>query len=246
MTNQRTLVGVLAGALLITLLVLGAFVTVTLVRPAQAQSIGITGLRQITVVGNGEVQATPDTAQVQIGVETNAATTQEALNQNNQQVANIIARIQELGVAEADIQTSNFNIYANYDENGRQVTGYTVSNIVTVTIRNLTQTGTLLDQVVQAGANRIYGITFSVDDPSQLLVQAREQAVADARAKAQQLAQNSNASIGEILVITENIGSVPPVPMLGRADVGQGASQVPVQPGEQTFTAQVQVTFELR
>ncbi|NNJ10247.1 SIMPL domain-containing protein [Chloroflexales bacterium ZM16-3] len=249
MENRNpTLIGVLAGALMIAVLALGAIGTALISRPspAEAQASGVGGMRQITVVGNGEVKVTPDTASVQIGVETTAPTTQEALSQNSAQANAIIEQIKALGVAEKDIQTSGFNIYPTYGNDGREVTGYTVSNQVSVTIRDLAQAGDLLDQVVKAGANRIYGVSFSVADPAATLAQARDKAVADAKARAEQLAGQAGATIGQVLVISENVGSSPvvPMPMMDRA-VGAAAA-VPVQAGEQSYSAQVQITYELR
>jgi len=247
MSQRMTLFfGALAGVLLIALV--AGVTSIMMSRPVQAQQAGVTGMRQVTVVGRGEVSGTPDTAQVRIGVETNAPTTQEALEQNNQQVQAIIDRMQELGIEESDIQTSEFNMYARYDDKGQEVVGYNVSNTVTVTIRNLDQAGTLLDEVVQVGANRIYGINFRVDEPDSLISQARDEAIAQAREKAEQLAQQSGASVGEVLVITENIGEQPPIPRgYGGAmpAAEQAASDVPVQGGEQSFSASVQVTFAL-
>jgi uncharacterized protein YggE len=250
MENRNpTLIGALAGALLIAVLAIGAIGAALLTRPAaaQAQSNGVPGMRQITVVGSGEVKVTPDTASVQIGVETTATTTQEALAQNTAQANAIIEKIKALGVAEKDIQTSGFNISPTYSTDGRQVTGYTVSNQVSVTIRNLAQAGTLLDQVVQAGANRIYGVSFSVADPAAAQAQARDKAVADAKARADQLAKGAGATVGQVLVINENVGAASPVPMamMDRAPTAGGAP-VPVQVGEQSYSAQVQITYELQ
>ena len=250
MENRNpTLIGVLAGAVLIAVLAIGAISAVLVSRPitAQAQSNGVTGMRQITVVGVGEVKVTPDTANVQIGVDTSAPTTQEALAQNSAQTSAIIEKIKQLGVDEKDIQTSGFNIYPTYSSDGRQVTGYTVGNQVTVTIRNLAQAGTLLDQVVQAGANRIYGVNFTVADPAAVLSQARDKAVIEAKARADQLAKGTGASVGQVLVITENIGSSPVVPIaiMDRAVV-TGNSSVPVQAGTQSYSAQVQITYALQ
>jgi uncharacterized protein len=244
--RSNMLIGVLAGGFILAVLALVVVLVTLLGRPAQAQVAPSGTPRQVTVVGSGEVRGRPDTATVQIGVESNAATTQAALDQNNTQVQAVIDSIKALGVAEEDIQTRNFNIYPRYDSDSRQVTGYTVSNAVVVTIRNLDDAGTLLDQVVSEGANRIYGISFSVDDPSELIAQARDEAVADARRKAEQLAQGSNATIGDVLVITENVGSPPPMPMLGREVMTQAADAVPIEAGEQSFSARVQVTYELR
>lgn len=249
-TRNPTLVGLIAGVLMVAVAALGAFAGLALARPSgvQAQSLGVPGMRQITVIGSGEARVAPDMATVQIGVETSAPTTQEALAQNTAQAQTIIDQVRQLGVAEGDIQTSGFNIYPTYNENGREVTGYTVSNMVSVTIRDLEQAGALLDQVVQAGANRVYGISFGVTDTKAVTSQARAAAMADAKARADELAGAGGASVGQVLVITENIGSTPlPMPMMAdaRAEMAAG-SAVPVQAGEQLFTVQVQVTYELR
>lgn len=246
-SNNRSVI-LLTVALLVALLAIAGLVGVTFTRPAQAQDTGVPGMRQVTVVGNGEIKGVPDTANVQLGVETSGDTTQQALAENSTQVAAIMTKLKELGIAEKDIQTSNFSINARYDNEGRQVIGYTINNMVNVTIRNLAQAGALLDQVVQVGANRIYGISFSVNDPSALIVQARDKAIADARAKADQLARGGGAVAGQVLVITENVGSSPVVYPVARmmANTLDAAPQVPVQAGEQSFTAQVQMTFELK
>lgn len=245
--TQRTVTTLLGVAVAI-LLVGAAAVVFSLfyTRPVTAQTdTGVQGMRQVTVIGQGEAQGRPDTANVQIGVETQGETAQQALEQNNQQAQAIRDRLVELGIATEDIQTSNFNIHPTYDENGREVVGYRVSNILSVTIRNLDEAGTLLDEVVQVGANSVYGINFSVENPEALLEQARERAVQNAQVRAEQLAQAAGASVGEVLVITENIGSQPPMPLMGRAVAEDTASMVPVEPGEQTFNVQVQVTYEL-
>ncbi|NJN15827.1 MAG: SIMPL domain-containing protein [Oscillochloris sp.] len=248
MNSNTTLTAILAGALLVAVLAIGGLAATTLFGPgqAQAQDNGIVGMRQITVVGRGESRIAPDMATVQIGVETQAATTQEALAENNTQAQAIIDQLTALGIAERDIQTSGFNIYPNYDNDGRQITGYSVSNTVSVIIRDLQQAGALLDQVVQAGANRVYGINFGVSDTSAVLAEARQEAIEDALARATQFAQASSANVGQVLVISENVGSGPVVPMPAMmADRAESAA-VPVQAGEQNFTVQVQVTYELR
>lgn len=242
-------IGMTLGGLAIVLLlaVLVGLVGMLYARPATAQtSAGVPGMRQVTVVGHGEVKGRPDTATVQLGVETEAATAKDALAQNSAQAQAIQQKLKDLGIDEKDVQTSNFSISPAYASDGRQVTGYHVSNLVTVKIRKLDQAGTLLDQVVQAGANSVYGVSFSVESPSALLDQAREQAMQDAKARAGKLAGAGGASIGEVLVINENVNAQPPIIMAaGRADVAE-APAAPVQPGEQSFSVEVQVTFGLR
>lgn len=239
--NRIATIGTVIAALILVLL--GGIFAVLLSRPVSAAQVGGVGPRQITVVGNGEVKVTPDMATVQIGAQTDGATSQEALNANNTQVAAIIAKLKELGIAEADIQTANFSISPRYDTNGQTVTGYQVSNTVSVTIRNLSQAGTLLDEVVKVGANQVYGISFDVADRTALENQARDKALENAKAKAQQLATAAGGSIGQVLVVTETIGGGPVFPMAARADVAAG---VPVQAGQQTVSLQVQVTYQLQ
>lgn len=245
--SQRitTALGIVAATLLFA--VLAGVVGVLYARPAVAQSsVGVPGMRQVTVQGHADVAGTPDTATVQIGVETEAATAAEALAQNTQQAQAIIQKLKDLGVAEKDLQTSNFSIYPVYGPEGRQITGYHVTNAVAVTVRNLGQAGSLLDQVVQAGANSIQGISFSVSDPKALLDQAREQAMVDARSRAELLAKAGGGTVGQVLVISETPLVSPPMPMqMKQADVAQ-ASAVPMQPGEQRFGVDVQVTYSLQ
>jgi uncharacterized protein YggE len=238
---------VVAAALL--LAVLAGLVGLLYARPVTAQSgAGVPGMRQVTVVGHGEVKSAPDTATVQIGVETEAATAKDALAQNSAQAQAIQEKLAGLGVDAKDMQTSNFSISPIYGNDGRQVTGYRVSNMVTVKIRQLAQAGTLLDQVVQAGANSIYGVSFSVENPEALLDQARKAAIENAKTRATQLASASGSAIGDVLVISENIGAppIPPMPMMGRAEDAAVSQAAPVQAGEQSFSVDVQVTFGLK
>jgi len=239
-----TTLGIVAALLL--LAILAGVVGLLYARPATAQTnVGVPGMRQVSVVGHGEVKGRPDTATVQIGVENEAATAKEALAQNTAQAQAIQQKLKQLGVAEKDLQTSNFGVNPTYGADGRQITGYHVSNSVTVTIHDLDQAGALLDQVVQAGANSIYGISFSVEDPQKLLEQARQQAMANAKARATQLASAGGAAIGDVLVINENANAPVPLPMATRADAAQSPA-VPVQPGEQSFSVDVLVTYGLR
>lgn len=246
MTSRSTaIMSIVASALL--LLALAGIGALLFTRPAAAQSnSGVPGMRQVSVLGHGEVKARPDTATIQIGIDTEAANAKDALAQNNTQAQALQQKLAELKIDTKDIQTSNFSISPTYGNDGRQVTGYRVSNVVTVTIRNLDSAGTLLDQVVQAGANNIYGISFSVADTQKLMEQARQAAMADAKVRATQLATAGGAAVGDVLIISENVSAPPvPMPMLDRA-AAQGAPSVPVQAGEQSISIDVQATFALR
>lgn len=234
----------LAGALIAALAVVT--LAVMAARPAGAQQTPTTPGRSVTVVGRGDVKLRPDTAIVQIGVETEAKTAREALTLNNQQAAAVQKKLADLTIDAKDIQTSGFSIYPVYGTDGRQLTGYRVSNMVTVKIRAIDKAGAVLDQVVQAGANSIYGISFTVDNPRAAEDQAREAAMRDAKARAELLARAGGASVGEVLIITENVGSAVPMPLAVARDAMASGESVPVQTGEQTISISVQVTYALK
>jgi len=209
---------------------------------------------EISVLGEGTVTAAPDTATINSGVTTQAATAREALDANSAAMDELIATLKEAGIAERDIQTSNFSVSPNYvysdarDENGYslppRIDGYQVSNSVTVKVRDLEQLGAILDRSVTVGANTINGIGFSVADPSSLLDDARRQAVRDARAKAELYAEAAGATLGELEKISEsqNVGGPQPYAMAMRAD----AQSVPVAAGELSFSVSVNVAWEIR
>lgn len=244
--NGRFVTFAAAVALLSLVLSLGALL-VLLFRPQPvAAQTGATPIRQITVIGNGEAAGTPDTAIVQLGVRTEGANAREALDSNNAQMAALTAKLKEIGIADRDLQTSNLSVNPRYDAEGRSVIGYEVSNMLSITIRNVGATGALLDQVVGAGANQIWGLSFTIDKPATLQATARDGAIADARTRAEAMAKSAGGSLGAILNISETIGMQPPVPMYAGAEAAQASNAASVQPGEQTITAQVQVTFELR
>jgi uncharacterized protein YggE len=124
---------------------------------------------------------------------------------------------------------------------------YRVNNTVSVTIRDLDNTGAVLDSAIEAGANNIYGITFSLDDPSQVESEAREKAVANAEAKAQELAELNDLQVGDVLSVSEVIGGAVPYYAGGfqefAAAPGLGGGGGPVSPGELTLTMQLQIVY---
>jgi len=208
----------------------------------------------ISVQGQGEVTATPDTAMINSGVTTQAATAREALDANSAAMDELIAALKDAGIEERDIQTSNFSVNPNYvysdarDENGYslppRIDGYQVSNTVTVRVRDLETLGAILDKSVTVGANTINGISFSVADPSEVLDKARRAAVKDARAKAELYAEAAGVDLGELESISESQGvSGPqPYPMYARAEA---AAAVPVSAGELSFSVSVNVAWEM-
>lgn len=200
--------------------------------------------RRIEVSANGAVYAAPDQATVRIGVNSQAATAADALKQNSADTSAVITQIKDLGVAEADVQTSDFAIYPTYDDTGTKVTGYAVSNVVVVTIRDLNTAGTLLDAVVQAGANNIGGLSFGIADPSELQAEARAKAIAAARAKAEQMAEAAGVRLGDVITMSESVSYGEPV--YAREAVMADAMAVPIASGQQQISVDVYITFALR
>jgi hypothetical protein len=205
-------------------------------------------LRSISVNGTGRVTVVPDIATINIGVRTEADDVSDALDGNASQ-ANAIARVlQNLGVEERDIQTSNFNVYPSerYDPMTGQVEGryFVVENTVNVTVRDLSTLGEVLSAVVSAGANNIYGINFNIEDRETAIAEARELAIQDAQAKAEAIAETAGVSLGQLMTISVYDGDYP----VSYYDSKGGAfadSSVPIAAGTLTIIMECNLTYEL-
>ena len=204
----------------------------------------------ITVVGQGEAFGTPDKATVQVGVEVFAPVVSEATSQNEATIARIMTALDNMGIPAEDVQTTNYSLWAEqiYGERGPEgIAGYRVTNQVNVTIRDIDQVSAVLSAVIDAGANSIYGIQFSVADPARLEAVARAAAVADARARAESLAGLANVQLGDVTVISEVIGQpVMPMGLGGGMVMAEMAAAPSVSPGQLSYSIQVQVTFGIR
>jgi uncharacterized protein YggE len=208
--------------------------------------------RLITVSGEGEVKTRPDTAIISTGVVTEATTAKEALARNNTAMAAVIAALRNAGVAEDDIQTSDFSVspkYPPYQPNqttAPRIVGYTVSNQVTARVKDLKKLGAILDTLVQAGSNQIHGISFDVDEPKPLLGEARKKAVADARAKAELYAAAAGVSLGKVVQISEAAAVMPPPQPMFRREAMAADASVPIAAGQQTIAANVTIIYEIQ
>ena len=220
----------------------------------QPVNVSINNQQGIWVNGQGTVTVIPDVAVVNLGVQAQAATVSEALAQASPAMDRVVAALKDNGVAQKDIRTQFFNIQqtTRYDPNTQQsvVTGYMVSNIVTAKIRDVGKTGAIIDAVAAAGGDltRVNGVSFTVDNPEQYYAQARQAAVADARAKADQLASLAGVTLGRATFISESTGSAPipfPAPTLG-ADSGRPIPTTIITPGETDIILNVQVAYAIQ
>jgi uncharacterized protein YggE len=201
----------------------------------------------LTVFGDGVATAAPDIAVVTLGVISESATAKDALAANATDMTAVISAITDAGIATKDIATSGLSVNPVYsdpskDPNGRsQVTGYRVQNQVTVKIRDLAQSGPLLDKVVTAGANRVTGIDFDIDKASALRDEAMKAAITEARRKAELMAEAAGVQLGAIQSVQTSEGGGVPIfraQMAMKADVS-----TPVMGGEQQITANATLVY---
>ncbi|MDQ4078993.1 MAG: SIMPL domain-containing protein, partial [Chloroflexota bacterium] len=205
-------------------------------------------VRTVSVSGTGEVSAAPDQATIQIGVRTEAETAEQALAENNERMSALVDTLRAAGIQSRDIQTTNFAIWPQYrhrDNEAPDITGYEVSNTVSITVRNLDTFGETLDAAIRAGGNQVNNIQFDFSDPAALMDQARQNAMADARHRASQLAQLAEVQLGPVVTISESGTTPPPVIMREMPAVEADVAAVPIERGESTISINLQVTYEL-
>ena len=198
----------------------------------------------ITVAATGTVRVDPDTAVVTVGVQANAPTGAEAMEQVNSSSAALTEALVDAGIAEEDIQTSGLNLFSTTDDRG-EINGYQASLSISVTIRDITAVGSTIDAAQQAAGPgfTIGGVSFSFAEPETVLEAARIEAVELARTKAEQYAAAAGLTLGDVVAIVE-AGSSPPIPVDARFDVAaQEAAGPAISPGQLDLTVDVSVTF---
>lgn len=254
MMNKALIAAGVCALALTSLPVMGAFAnTRPLASPLQAENPPATpepNRRSITVVGVGRASATPDIARVTVGVDVVNPSLSKALTEVNRKTSSVIAQLKEQGIEDKDIRTVDFNVFPqqSYGPNGPgPITGYRVSNSVRVTIRDLDKAGDILEQAVNAGANTVQGLTFTIEDPKPVETEARVSAIQDARFKADALAQEAGATVGQVINISEvQVGGAIPLNQPAAMDGRGGGGGVEIAPGMQDVSVQVQVTYDLQ
>ena len=205
----------------------------------------------IWVSGRGVVTVTPDIATLRLGVEVQAVSVAIAQSQATEAMDKVMAALTDNGVAEKDIQTQYFSIRQvtkwDRDKEEEIVVGYRVTNKVTAKIREIDKAGTVIDAVAAAGGDltRIDSIGFSVDDPSTYYEEAREEAMADAKAKAEQLAELAGGRLGKATYISEGAQIPPPIYRQDIYEEAVPAATTPISPGEMEISLTVQVAYSI-
>jgi len=214
-----------------------------LAAPARAQT---TAPATISVTGEAAISVAPDLAQIEGGVTSEAKTAREASETNNATMGKLLLALKAANIDEKDIQTSRLSLQPQNAPNRSgpaAIVGYQASNRVTVRLHDATKLAGVIDMLVGAGATDIGGINFMVSETSKLLDQAREQAMADARRKAEIYAKAAGVDLGAPLSIAEE-GTPGPMPYRKMA-VGMAAA-TPVAPGEETLRIAVNVSWAIK
>ena len=217
-----------------------------------AESADSNSTQGIWVTGAGSVAATPDLAVLSLGVAVQADTVSEALANGAQSMQAVIDSLLAAGIQEADIQTRDFNVSTEYEWNDilrrSEMTGFSVSNLVTVRVRNLDSIGNVIDAAVTAGgdAARVDGLSFSVEDPAEAEREARSLAMTAALEQATQLAAAAGVELGDAFSIVES-GAAPIVNESAQLrltePMGLDMASTPIQTGEQDIVIYVRVGY---
>jgi uncharacterized protein YggE len=201
----------------------------------------------ISVTGEATISAPPDLAQIEAGVTNEAKTAREASSANNDAMGKVLLALRSVGISDKDYQTSQVSLqpqYANQNRSGpNALTGYRATNRVTIKLHDILKIARAIDAVTAAGANDIGGISFTVSNASKLLDDARAQAIADARRKAEIYAKAAGVALGAPVSISEE-GT--PVPVMYRRAAAPMAAGVPIAPGEDTLRVTVAISWEIK
>jgi hypothetical protein len=197
----------------------------------------------ISVMGVGKFSVRPDVADVSLGVIIQRPSAREARDAAAQRMTEIIVALRALGIAEEDIRSATIDLSPTYDYNSSspRITGYQVSNIVTVHVLDIARVADVIDDAIAAGATTVSGVTFDVSDRAAAEEQARELAIRDARARADGLAAAAGVTITGVASISETTVSTP-WPWYG-VDRGAGEAPTPVLPGTTDITISVSVAY---
>ncbi|MEA2026537.1 MAG: SIMPL domain-containing protein, partial [Chloroflexota bacterium] len=208
-------------------------------------------LRTISVNGVGRVKAEPDVADISLGVTKQGKEAAEAANKAAEAMDSMVTALLDMGIEENDIQTTNLSLSPRYDwtQDPAPIVGWEANNMVSVTIRDIDSVGAVVDAATDAGATNVNGISFRVEDPTEAEATARTAAVADAKAKAEQLAADAGVTITGVVSITESGGQQPQPIYMARSEMAMmdaaGAS-TPVMPGEVELAVNVFIQYEIQ
>ena len=216
---------------------------------ALAESPAAASGATITVTGSASVTLKADYARISVGVSTSAKTVEEATQQNSNTIFAVIEALKTAGVQEDDIATSNYSVHAEYDYSsfgGQKLTGYNVTNQLTVIIRDMEHIGATLDKATAAGANNIYNIEFLSTQADAAQDEATAYAVQDAMRRAKLLADAADLTLGSIVSISDSSSGwvVSTRSYASKLDMAVAGNSI--LPDDTSVSASVTIVFELK
>ncbi len=255
LARTRAVTAVIAAGLLATLLIASTGCaeeggTVAGAQTAPDAASAAQPLDTVTAGGTGQAAATPDQVSMSFGVRVQAQDAQEALDQAGERSKAVVAALKEAGADDEDIQTQWTNLMPRYGRDSSDITGYEASVMVSVSRQGVDDVGALIESAMDAGANEMNGPAFTLSDDSMVADEAIADAVADARRRAEAMAQAAGRSLGEVRLVAET-GIEQPEMYRSRhpynysfAD-GGALEAMPIEPGRLDVTARVTVVFDL-
>ena len=226
-----------------------ALPSIAAAQSVQPQMPPIVGTR-LDVSATGETTRVPDVAIISAGVVTRAPTAGAAIQENSARMDRVLAALKRAGVADRDVQTSSINLNPEYryqENRAPELVGYTASNQVNIRFRDIRNSGRILDALVAEGANQINGPTLTIDKPEEALDEARVNAVANGRARAELYARALGKRVTRVVSVSEGGGNYyppPPMPVAERSMAA--AADTKIVPGEQKLQVSVSMVFELQ
>lgn len=207
--------------------------------------------RTINVTGDGEVTATPDIAYLYLGVTVDKSTTVDAQNTASTEMNNVIAAIKKYGIQDEDIKTTDYSIRPkyNYDKNtgASTLAGYTVSNTLKVTAKDISKAGQIIDTAVKNGSNISSGISFGVSNYEKYYNTALQNALSNAQNKAQSISSFLGVKITTPAKITENSSGIPndsPIPLYDKASLNESSASTTINPGTYKIKANISLVYQ--
>jgi uncharacterized protein YggE len=216
--------------------------------PASLQN-GVYNPPTISVTGTGKASAVPDIVDIQLGVETVSNDPAEAVSENTTRMNAVMAVLDDFEIPRSAVQTVYYNMWIedvvdeNYVPTGDR--RFHVTNQINIRSKDLTGTGDLIQEAISAGATMVAGVTFGIEDPTELEQSAMDEAIANAGIKAGRMTEEIGVTLGSVRGVVQGGSFFPPVPYYGEKGFGGGGVAVPISEGQFSVTVQVQVIYEL-
>jgi uncharacterized protein len=202
----------------------------------------------VAVEGTGTATGVPDVLRVTVGVETTAGAVADAVRDTDAAARGLLEALRDQDVPEADVKTVNVAIHPTYDDHGQEITGYTARHDLEVTLRDLDRAGEVIGVLAEVGGDavRLQGVAYALEDDAAPQEEARAEAFAAARVKAEQYAELTGRVLGDVVEVREQVTPAGPMPYAATDSGAAEAMAVALAPGSATVSVTVQVQWSLR